>query len=84
MPWKHRYSVLAVLFCAYLLCYLDRMVIASAIPFIAADLHLSPMVVGQVLSWRSGFRPASWGEPTACNWHRPHSEQRWRRFWSRR
>jgi sugar phosphate permease len=50
MIWKHRYSILATLFCAYLLCYLDRMVMASAIPFIAEDFHLSPIRMGEVLS----------------------------------
>ena len=50
MPWKRRYWVLAVVFCAYLMCYMDRMVMASAIPFIAKDLSLSPIVMGQVLS----------------------------------
>jgi MFS family permease len=42
--------VLAILFGAYLLCYTDRMVMASAIPFIARDLHLSPLRMGEVLS----------------------------------
>ncbi len=50
MVWKHRYTVLTVLVCAWLLCYLDRMVIASAIPFIAQDFKLSPLQMGQVMS----------------------------------
>jgi sugar phosphate permease len=49
-PWKHRYSILILLFCAYLLCYIDRIVMASAIPFIAKDFHLSTLVMGEVLS----------------------------------
>lgn len=49
MSWKHRYSVVAILFATYLISYLDRMVLASAIPFIAADLQLSPVAMGQVL-----------------------------------
>jgi sugar phosphate permease len=50
MGWKHRYSVLGILVVSYLVCYVDRMVMASAIPFIATDLQLSPMATGQVLS----------------------------------
>src|SRR5690349_14042236 len=50
MIWKPRYSVLAVLFGAYLLCYMDRMAIATAIPFIAKDFQLSPLAMGGVLS----------------------------------
>jgi sugar phosphate permease len=50
LSWKHRYSVLSILVVSYLICYMDRMVMASAIPFIAADLQLSPMAMGQVLS----------------------------------
>lgn len=44
------HAVLGVLVGAYLLCYLDRMVMASAIPFIAKDFHLSPLAMGEVLS----------------------------------
>src|SRR5437867_1718123 len=50
MVWQRRYSVLIALFCAYLLCYMDRMVIATAIPFMAKDFHLSPLAMGGVLS----------------------------------
>lgn len=50
MIWQRRYSVLIVLFGAYLLCYIDRMAMATAIPFIARDLHLSPLAMGGVLS----------------------------------
>lgn len=50
MIWQRRHSVLVVLFCAYLLCYMDRMAIATAIPFIAADFQLSPLAMGGVLS----------------------------------
>jgi sugar phosphate permease len=39
-----------VLCSAYFLCYMDRMVMASAIPFIAAEFHLSPLQMGGVLS----------------------------------
>lgn len=48
--WKHRYTVLTILCGTYLLCYLDRMVMASTIPFIAKDLHLSATAMGVVLS----------------------------------
>lgn len=50
MRWKHRYSVLVILFAASTLCYLDRMAMASAIPFIARDFQLSPTTMGAVLS----------------------------------
>jgi len=50
MFWKHRYTVLGLLYTATGLCYLDRMVMASALPFIAQELHLSPLGAGQVLS----------------------------------
>jgi sugar phosphate permease len=47
---KHRYWVLAIVLCAWTLCYMDRMVIASAIPFMAEELHLSPTTMGVVMS----------------------------------
>ena len=50
MEWLPRYKVLGILCVTYMLCYLDRMVIASAIPFIARDLHLSHVTSGEVLS----------------------------------
>ena len=50
MAWKYRYTVLAIFLFAWPLCYVDRMVMASAIPFIAEDLHLSPLSMGAVLS----------------------------------
>ncbi len=50
MIWQRRYSVLIVLFFTYLLCYLDRMAMATAIPFIARDMNLSPLAMGSVLS----------------------------------
>ena len=50
MARTSRFSLLAVLFGAYLLCYMDRMAIATAIPFIAEDFHLSPLAMGGVLS----------------------------------
>jgi sugar phosphate permease len=48
--WQRRHWILAVLFAAYLLCYMDRMAIATAIPFMAKDFGLSPLGMGGVLS----------------------------------
>jgi len=48
--WKRRHSILAVLLATYLLCYMDRMAIATAIPFIAREFGLSPLGMGGVLS----------------------------------
>jgi MFS family permease len=50
VPWQRRHLILAILFSAYLLCYMDRMAIATAIPFIAKDFGLSPLGMGGVLS----------------------------------
>jgi len=50
MTWKPRYTVLSVVLGAFLLCYMDRMVMASAIPFIARDFKLSSLTMGAVLS----------------------------------
>ena len=50
MVWSRRYGLLGSLFCAFLLCYLDRMAMATAIPFIAQDFHLSSVAMGSVLS----------------------------------
>lgn len=48
--WKKRYSILAILFTAWMISYLDRMVMATAIPFIAKEWDLSPMAMGVVMS----------------------------------
>ena len=50
MAWQHRYTVLGILFAAWLLCYVDRMVMASAIPFIAREFQLSALQMGTVMS----------------------------------
>lgn len=50
MSWKPRHSVLGILSGAYLLCYFARMMMGSAIPFIARDFNLSPLAMGAVLS----------------------------------
>ena len=50
LGWKARYSVLSVLFLSFFVCYLDRMVISTSIPFIAKDLNLSKIQMGAVMS----------------------------------
>jgi sugar phosphate permease len=50
MAWAQRHAILAVLCGAYLLCYMDRMIMASAIPFIAMEFRLSRVAMGGVLS----------------------------------
>jgi sugar phosphate permease len=45
-----RYLVIALLFVTYFLTYLDRAVMATAIPFIAKDFDLSSVAAGSVLS----------------------------------
>jgi len=50
VAWKHRYTILGILFTAWLLCYVDRMVMASAIPFIAKEFQLSALQMGAVMS----------------------------------
>ena len=48
--WKARYSVLTVLFGTWIVCFMDRMVLSTAIPYIADDFHLSPMEMGFAMS----------------------------------
>jgi len=48
--WKTRHTVLVVLFITYIICYLDRMVMSVAIPYIAKDFNLSPLEMGAVMS----------------------------------
>jgi hypothetical protein len=48
MDRKH--FVLFLIFLGYLLCYVDRMVMATAIPYIGKDLHLSKTAMGAVMS----------------------------------
>lgn len=47
---KARHLTLAVLFAAWLISYVDRMVMATAIPYIAKDFDLSPVSMGVVMS----------------------------------
>ena len=49
-PNRRRFAVIALLFVTYLLTYLDRAVIATAIPFIAEEFQLSSVEAGSVLS----------------------------------
>ena len=48
--WKYRYTVLVIMFMTYLLCYMDRMVMATAIPFIADEFGLTTLEMGGVMS----------------------------------
>jgi sugar phosphate permease len=50
MTWQPRHAILLILFAAYLLCYMDRMLMATALPFVAKDFGLSPLAMGGVLS----------------------------------
>lgn len=43
-------TVIVALFATYLICYIDRLVMASAIPFIAKDLQFSATKSGAVMS----------------------------------
>ena len=48
--WKGRHTVLLILYITWLVSYLDRMVISTAIPYIAKDFKLSPVAMGAVMS----------------------------------
>jgi len=48
--WKSHHTVLAILFITWLCSYMDRMVISTAIPYIAKDFKLSPVAMGAVMS----------------------------------
>ncbi|MDD4701281.1 MAG: MFS transporter [Desulfovibrio sp.] len=48
--WKHRHTSLAVVFMVWLVSYLDRMVMSTAIPYIADDFNLSAGEMGVVMS----------------------------------
>lgn len=47
---KARNVVLAILFVIWLISYVDRMVMATAIPYIAKEFNLSPVTMGVVMS----------------------------------
>lgn len=48
--WKSRYTVLSILFFASIISFMDRVAMPVAIPYIAADFHLSALSSGVVLS----------------------------------
>jgi len=48
--WKHQHTALAVVFTVWIVSYMDRMVMATAIPYIAKEWGLSPVAMGGVLS----------------------------------
>lgn len=48
--WKHRHTAIVIVFMVWILSYMDRMVMAAAIPYIAKEFDLSPMAMGGVLS----------------------------------
>ncbi len=48
--WKKRYSAITIVFMVWLLSYMDRMVMATAIPYVAKEFNLSPVAMGAVLS----------------------------------
>lgn len=48
--WKKRYTAITIVFMVWLLSYMDRMVMATAIPYVAKEFNLSPVAMGAVLS----------------------------------
>ncbi|MGP8105441.1 MAG: MFS transporter [Desulfobaccales bacterium] len=50
LKWDRKHFVLFLVFTGYLLCYVDRMVMATAIPYIGKDLNLSKTAMGAVMS----------------------------------
>lgn len=48
--WRQRYAVVSVLFLVWVTSYLDRMVMATAIPYMADDFGLKPVTMGVVMS----------------------------------
>lgn len=48
--WKYQHTALAVVFMVWIVSYVDRMVMATAIPYIAKEFGLSPLAMGGVLS----------------------------------
>jgi sugar phosphate permease len=47
--WKARHTVLSILCTTWIITYLERTVTSVAMPYIAADYHLSPLQSGVVL-----------------------------------
>ena len=50
MFWKKRHTAIVIVFMVWLLSYMDRMVMATAIPYVAKEFNLTPVQVGVVLS----------------------------------
>ena len=48
--WDRRTFVLILIFIGYFLCYLDRMVISTAIPYIGKEFNLSKTLMGAIMS----------------------------------
>lgn len=48
--WKSRNTVIIILFIVWVTAYLDRMVMATAIPYIAEEFGLTPVSMGVVMS----------------------------------
>lgn len=48
--WKKRHMAVLIVFTVWMLSYMDRMVMATAIPYIAKEFDLSPLAMGGVLS----------------------------------
>src|SRR5262245_50398923 len=48
--WRARHTVLSVLCLAAVLSFMDRMVMSAVVPFIAADLSLTPLQSGVLMS----------------------------------
>jgi Sugar phosphate permease len=48
--WKSEHTALAIVFIIWMVSYLDRMVMSTAIPYIAKDFNLSTAEMGVVLS----------------------------------
>lgn len=50
LHWKSRYTVLAILFSASIVSFMDRMAMSVVIPYIKADFHLTAFQSGMVMS----------------------------------
>lgn len=48
--WKARYTVMSILVTAFLVSSMDKIAISVALPYIAKDMHLSPVGMGSVMS----------------------------------
>lgn len=48
--WKARYTVLSLIWLAWLLSFLDRMVMSVSLPFIGRDLNLDTTQQGLIIS----------------------------------